>query len=178
MDLFRPKQKWQSTPEYATSSDFCQNFIYDLTPLYLLAFLLTGTHEEAERCFIDTVGDAIGANCVFKGRERSWTRRCLVMNAIHRVFDAPANGETGSDFWYDTNRSLGGCSALDAVTRLVPPLPRFVFVMSVLEKYSDHECSLLLGRTRRDVSEARVYASRQLSGFNVAFAKHPAPDAA
>jgi hypothetical protein len=175
---FRPKQKWQSTPEYATSSDFCQNFIHDLTPLYLLAFLLTGNHEEAEQCFAATIGDAIVAKFVFKGQECSWTRRCLIMNAIHQVFDAPANGQAGSGFWCDTNSRSEGCPALDALTRLVPPLPRFVFVMSVLERYSDHECSVLLGRTRRDVSEARIYASRQLSGFSPAFAKGPTPSAA
>ena len=32
---------------------------------------------------------------------------------------------------------------------------RFVFVMSVLERYSEHDCALLLGCTRRQVNEAR-----------------------
>jgi hypothetical protein len=175
---FRSKQNEQSPPEYATYSDFCHTLMNDLTPLYLLAFLLTGNHEEAEQCFVATVGDATGANCVFKGCERYWTRRCLIMNAIHQVFDAQASGGARSDSWCDTNSKSRGCSALDTLARLVPPLQRFVFVMSVLEQYSDHECSVLLGRTRRDVSEARVYASRQLSGFGHAFAKGPKPNAA
>jgi hypothetical protein len=178
MYKFRFKENGQSMPEYATYSDFCENFRDDLTPLYLLAFLLTGTHKESEECFVATVGDVIGAKGVFKGWERSWTRRCLIVNAIHQVFGAPANGGAGSDFWCDTSSRSGGCSALDALTRLVPPLQRFVFVMSVLEQYSDHECSVLLGRTRRDVSEARIHAWRQLSGFGPAFAKGPTPNAA
>jgi len=39
---------------------------------------------------------------------------------------------------------------------------RFVFVMSVLEGYSDHECAILLGAARREVIEARARALKQL----------------
>lgn len=35
---------------------------------------------------------------------------------------------------------------------------RFVFVMSVLEKYSDQDCSVLLGRSRHEIGEARMRA--------------------
>jgi len=42
------------------------------------------------------------------------------------------------------------------------PLPRFVFVMSVLENYSARECSLLLGCTMETVTEARNSALKQL----------------
>jgi len=48
------------------------------------------------------------------------------------------------------------------------PLKRFVFIMSVLEKYSDQECSLLLGCFRRDVINARIAAIRDLASFAVA----------
>jgi DNA-directed RNA polymerase specialized sigma24 family protein len=44
----------------------------------------------------------------------------------------------------------------------LPSLERFVFVMSVLERYCDQECSLLLGRTRGDVAAARTRALEQL----------------
>jgi hypothetical protein len=42
------------------------------------------------------------------------------------------------------------------------PLERFVFVMSVLERYSEHDCSILLGCSRRDVAAARDRALQQL----------------
>ena len=42
------------------------------------------------------------------------------------------------------------------------PFERFVFVMSVLEGYSDQGCSVLLGCTPRDVVAARVRAFQQL----------------
>ena len=42
------------------------------------------------------------------------------------------------------------------------PFERFVYVMAVLERYSELDCSLLLGCARRDVSAARVRALRQI----------------
>jgi DNA-directed RNA polymerase specialized sigma24 family protein len=48
-----------------------------------------------------------------------------------------------------------------AVARL-EPFERFVYVMTVLERYSDHECSILLGCARRDVLAARTRALQQL----------------
>jgi hypothetical protein len=40
---------------------------------------------------------------------------------------------------------------------------RFVFVMSVLEKYPDHNCSILLGCARQDIAEARIRALLHLA---------------
>jgi hypothetical protein len=42
------------------------------------------------------------------------------------------------------------------------PFERFVYVMSVLERYSDLDCSVLLGCARRDVIAARMSALQQL----------------
>ena len=42
------------------------------------------------------------------------------------------------------------------------PFDRFVYVMSVLERYSDQDCSVLLGYPRRDVVEARIRALQQV----------------
>jgi len=42
------------------------------------------------------------------------------------------------------------------------PLERFVFVMSVLERYSDHDCSILLSCPRRDIATARALAMQEL----------------
>jgi hypothetical protein len=40
---------------------------------------------------------------------------------------------------------------------------RFVFVLSVLERYSDQDCSLLLGCSRQDVREARIGALQHVA---------------
>ena len=42
------------------------------------------------------------------------------------------------------------------------PLERFVFVMLVLERYSEHDCSILLGCSRRDVATALAGALQHL----------------
>src|SRR5439155_20497922 len=44
----------------------------------------------------------------------------------------------------------------------IRPFERFVFVMSVLEQYSVHECAVLLGASRRNIITARICALQQL----------------
>jgi hypothetical protein len=53
---------------------------------------------------------------------------------------------------------------------------RFVFVMSILEKYSAQECSLLLGCSRRDVIDARTVAIRHLASLVIAEETQPDRD--
>ena len=43
------------------------------------------------------------------------------------------------------------------------PFIRFVFVMSVLERYADRECALLLDCSSADVVAARIRAFHQIS---------------
>ena len=43
------------------------------------------------------------------------------------------------------------------------PFERFVFVMSVLERYSDKECALLLGCLALDVRQARANGLEKLA---------------
>ena len=169
MHSSRPKHQSQAQ-QYATCFDLCKNYIDDLQPLYLLAFLLTGNHTEAEQCFVATIDDAVTATGVFKGWEHTWNKRCLIVNAIRRVFREPVanGGKRDAASGVDADSGLG---AFRSVARLGPPLLRFVFVISVLEGYSDHECALLLGRSQRDIREARILALWQLSDVSVAFPK-------
>ena len=50
------------------------------------------------------------------------------------------------------------------------PFERFVYVMTVLERYSDQDCSLLLDCARRDVVAARTRAFEQIGST---MASHP-----
>lgn len=164
MQGFRSKQTSLAQPGYATHSDLCKHFAEDLQALYVLAFLLTGNHAEAESCFVTTLDDALRADSVFKGWERSWIKRCLIINAIRRVFSAPtASGDRKRDVSSVVDIESGGHRA-NAVANLAPPLQRLVFVISILEGYSEHECALLLGLAPRDVRDARTHALLQLSG--------------
>jgi hypothetical protein len=42
------------------------------------------------------------------------------------------------------------------------PFERFVYVMSVLERFSNLDCSVLLGCARREVIAARIRALQQI----------------
>lgn len=64
------------------------------------------------------------------------------------------------------NPGLGRTQDTDyAIARILrlEHFERFVFVMSVLEKYSDQDCSVLLGCSRQDVGETRMQALLHLA---------------
>jgi DNA-directed RNA polymerase specialized sigma24 family protein len=158
---------------YATGADFCRIFEQDVTRLYLLSLLLTGEHAMAEQCFVRGLDDSGKGNPVFKEWARSWTRRTIVQNAIHMVRPRPTDSTTSSS---TSDHSAGHAGTEVAeIARIVglPAFERFALVMSVLERYSDQECSLLLDCTRSDVMAARTRALQQI-GRSAALYRKPA----
>jgi hypothetical protein len=149
--------------DYATRADFCQAFVDDANRLFLLAFLLTTNHVDAERCFVLTVYHTFNPNSVFKGWVTSWIRRTLITCAIAIVFGAFERDKRKPDRWCVGQNEIS--SAMDAITRLAD-LDRFVFVMSILEHYSVHECSLLLSCAAGTVVESRKRALQDLPALN------------
>jgi DNA-directed RNA polymerase specialized sigma24 family protein len=150
--------------DYAQRADFSEIFENDMKRLYLLAFLLTADHEQAEHCFASTVEEAFKEPAVLKEWARSWVNRTLLEKAIAIVSPLSIQPSEKRD-----SRSVGrvethGQDKLDAVARLAP-LERFVFVMSVLERNSDRDCALLLGCNLTRVSQARRRALRRLADF-------------
>ena len=155
------------TSGYAQHSDFCAVFEKGIKPLYLLAFLMTANHKDAEQCFVSTVEEAFKEQAVFKGWERSWVKRRLIKNAIQIA--SPASARSAKrDSWEPHQREAHRYDAIDAVTKLVP-LERFVLVMSILERYSAWDCSLLLGCSIKNVAVARMRALRRLPERNAIF---------
>ncbi len=84
------------------------------------------------------------------------------MNA-NRII-APSRNETRTAAENDdlTEPTLEAANTAAAITRL-RPFERFVYVMSVLEKYSDCECSILLDCTVEEVVRARTRARLDLA---------------
>jgi DNA-directed RNA polymerase specialized sigma24 family protein len=150
--------------EYAKQDDFCDVFERDTKPLYLLAFLLTTNNKVAERCFALTVEEAFEEQAVFKEWARSWVKRRLIENAIE-IVSAPLarNGQT-RDLWNAGHSETQRECEIDIVTKL-SPFERFVFVMSILERYSNRDCALLLGCSIDKVIHARMGALRRLAHF-------------
>jgi hypothetical protein len=145
-----------AVPAYAIAGDFCRIFSKDMNQLYLLSLLLTGEREKAEQCFVSGLEDCAGESRVFKEWARSWARRVIVRNAIRMM--QPTQDRAAQ---FVATQASGLDSPMDAVLRL-KKFDRFVFVMSVLERYSDQDCKILLGCSRQDVVRAR---GRVLAGF-------------
>ena len=143
---------------HAVWGDFCNAFVKDTKPLYLLAFLLTANHQDAEQCFATALEAATEAT-VFRDWVRPWIRRTLIKAAIHRVLRRPGDNAQARDCWWDSD---AGTSLLNAVARL-GSLERLVFVMAVLEGYSIKECSLLLDCSEQATVTARLQALKDLS---------------
>ncbi len=149
-----------SPTPYANSGDFCRIFYEETDELYQLSFLLTGDHEKAEQCFVSGLENSVKGNRVFKEWARSWARRAIIQCAVRVINPRPM--EEGSP---SNSNSSGNTRALQeeiAAVLELRPFERFVYVMSVLERYSDQDCSVLLGYGRRDVVAARIRALRQI----------------
>src|SRR6266849_8174294 len=150
---------------YATCSDFCEVFRRNTTQLYLLAFLLTANHQEAQECFVGAMAKAFAERNVFKGWEESWSKRCLIEHAIGAIILQPGRRETRRDVWFQDEGEIRFRTLSDRVTQL-KSTERFVFVTTVLEEYSAKETALLLDRTPESVYNLRIEALQRLAELN------------
>jgi hypothetical protein len=152
---------------YASHEDFRAIFNEDLKELYQLSFQLTRDPEKAERCLVVGLEDCVRGNRVFREWARSWAKRVIVQNAIREMKPRPIqpNSRLSGAMFSDEDqhaRGLGGHFEINAVLQLAD-FDRFVFVMSVLERYSEHDCALLLGCSARDIREGRTRALKELA---------------
>jgi hypothetical protein len=160
-----PEAKQITRPmPYASHDDFRRVFDEDMNSLYLLSYLLTADHEKAEQCFVSGLEDAVGGNSVFKEWARSWARRVIIVNAVRVVNPRPTE-----NFKRSSSATLSGNGKTPTVEQVeiaaalaLDPFERFVYVMTVLERYSDQDCSLLLSCARRDVVAARARAFERI----------------
>jgi len=150
---------------YATSDDFRKLFTEDMDALHLLAYLLTGNHEKAEQSFVTGLEDCVDNNFVFKEWARSWAQRTIVQSAIRMMAPRPTHAPRARGFadrYAKLQSTLGKHPAIATVLAL-GDFERFVFVLSVLERYSDQDCSILLSCSREDVRVARILAVQRIS---------------
>jgi hypothetical protein len=157
------KQIARSMP-YASSDDFRRVFEEDMDSLYVLSFLLTADREKAEQCFVSGLEDAVDGNPVFKEWARSWARRAIILNAVRAINPRPMQeNDRSSSGPVSGNGKTPPVEQVEIIAVLaLEPFERFVYVMTVLERYSDLDCSLLLGCARRDVVAARTRAFEQI----------------
>jgi DNA-directed RNA polymerase specialized sigma24 family protein len=161
-----PETKHISSPmPYASRGDFHRIFKEEKDPLYRLSFLLTADPEKAHQCLVSGLEDSVKGNPVFKEWARSWARRAIIQNTVRTINPRPVEGSAhSSPVSVNSNgKTLPAERQVEiaAVLRL-EPFERFVYVMTVLERYSDQDCSLLLGCARRDVLAAHSRALEQI----------------
>jgi DNA-directed RNA polymerase specialized sigma24 family protein len=152
---------------YASHEDFHTIFNEDLKELYQLSFLLTSDPAKAERCLVSGLEDCVSGNRIFREWARSWAKRTIVQNAIRELNPRPSQFNSLLSRATFSNMDQRSRSPLvhfeiDAVLRLAD-FDRFVFVMSVMEHYSEHDCALLLGCSAGDIREGRTRALRVLA---------------
>jgi DNA-directed RNA polymerase specialized sigma24 family protein len=157
----RTKEDRSKKTDYAMPADFCRMFADDVDHLYTLAWLLTADRHKAEQCLVAGLEDCLHANAVFREWAHSWAKRMVVKNAIRMTFPSTSRNETKTAAGIPEPDTLA-----DAITSL-KPFDRFVYVLSVLEKYSARECSMLLDCTVEKVTAARTQALQVLAGVGI-----------
>ncbi len=171
------KHIMRPTP-YASSDDFRRVFDQDMNSLYLLLFLLTADRDKAEQCFGAGLEDAVeGSNPVFKEWARSWARRVIIINAVRVINPRPMEENGGaSSAPVSSNGKTPPVEHVEiAAVLALEPFERFVYAMTVLERYSDQDCSLLLRCARRDVVAARTRAFEQIGSAMASHSKQLPP---
>jgi len=157
-----PEEKRFTGPtSYASNGDFCRIFHEETDSLYQLSFLLTADRDKAQQCFVSGLEDSLKGSRVFKEWAHSWARRAIIQNAV-RVINPRPMGENIPSSFNSSGKPLVAEPAEIAAILELAPFERFVYVMSVLEHYSDQDCSVLLGCSRRDVNAARILAFEQI----------------
>ena len=170
------KYKNARSNEYATSSDFCHIYVEQMNSLYLLSLLLTADPQKAEKCFLSGFDESTSNNYVFKEKAHLWARRSIIGSAIRLLCPQPNNENESNEARPSpligkvpgkVPAELQGYPSFAHIVGL-NAFERFIFIMSILEKYSDQECSLLLGCFRREVINARTAAIGLLASFVIA----------
>jgi len=158
--------------DYASLEDFRKIFMEEMDDLYLLALLLTSDEAQAEQSFVAGLEDSINSNKVFRDWAHSWAKGTIIKNAIATVRPHP-NGAARTKKEFPTSTDM---YAEIVCVLALRDFERFAFVLSVLERYSEMKCSLLLDCSLVDVHDARIRAVQQVAaGRTSLLAAHGAP---
>lgn len=125
-----------------------------------LSFLLTGDQKKAEKCFVSGIDDCVNESRVFREWARFWAKRTIIQNAIRELRPRPSQSSSSPSASVPShNQSNVSAEHFEAEAVLkLGDFERFVFIISVLEHYSQHDCALLLGCSISDIRQARVRA--------------------
>jgi len=158
--------------EYVNKEEFVGVFESEQVGLQRLALLLTASSDTATRCLSLALQQCLATSFVFRGWALSWMRRVVIRNAISLVMGSgqplfvKANGDVEKALTtYPEGELLVFVANVQRILGF-SQFDRFVFVICVLERYSVHDCAVLLGRSLRDINNALQRTSRQLEDLD------------
>src|ERR1700691_3161453 len=154
---------------YASSSDFHRIFYEENDSLHRLSFLLTADREKAEQCFVPGLQESVNGSPVFKEWAHAWARRTVIQNAVRVINPRPVKEHAPSSSDGGGGTTLAVEQVETAAVLQLEPFERFVYVISVLERCSDLDCSVLLGCPGQDViaANSRIRANRKATDFRL-----------
>lgn len=165
--LFWHRSDQNKKSDDAFNEEVQKLFREDAKSLYLLAFLLMANQRMAERCFVASLDDCLNGTPVSEEWARSWVRRMIVRNAVRMIAPhsslvtrasgtLPSAAPVGLPIMPLEFAPLGDIVALE-------DFERFVYVLSVLERYPEQECASLLDASRQEVQNARARALKRIA---------------
>ncbi|MGC1452389.1 MAG: hypothetical protein WA830_20350, partial [Candidatus Sulfotelmatobacter sp.] len=168
MTFFRRKRVANSgANKYAGVEDFRRVFSDDRDALHRLALLLTGDKEKAEQCFVAGLEDSVNTNGVFKEWARTWAKRVIIQNAISLLKPGPGQHAASSPENVTQNDvrllSIPDRDVAISSVLALEDFERFVFAITALEGYSEHQCASLLNSSVQDVRNARIRATEHIA---------------
>jgi hypothetical protein len=162
--MFRTKRTNCERPtRYATAASFIEIFNEEMHSLLLLSILLTADPEKGEQCFVGALEECLHGMDVFMEWARLWARRAIVKRAIKLVKPAPEQARRQSSTTFQCHLTSVDANFIGAIFKL-GAFERFVFIVSLLERQFDENCSALLSCRRHDIQLARVQALKSLPG--------------
>ena len=147
---------------YTSAADFCQLFEREMNRLYLLALMLTGDEAAAVECFARSLETCSISGGISPEWAPRWATHNIIKNAIEFVQPARDNGRRSKEV---TGVAASRQATLAEVLASAAPMDRFVYVMSVLERYSDRECASYLGCSVAEIAPARERGMQVVATF-------------
>jgi len=165
------RKKRSARGEYAGKEEFVNVFERERAGLQRLAILLTANSDAVKHCLIRAFRECISSSSVSRQWALSWTRRVVIRNAISLVISRGSESSlsTSDDkdegfIAFSPDDSSGALAGSESILDL-PEFDRLVFVICDLEHYSMYDCALLLGRSVRDIVEARQRVDKQVGNI-------------
>jgi len=147
-------------PELLTAADSAELSLDELTRLYLLSFLLVADKASAESCFSDAMEDYLAssdASVAFWARAEG--RVAVIRHAVQMVRPIPKLCFSWSGAGNPRPVISPEHQPFAEITSL-SVFERFVYVLCILEGYSDDDCAALLNCDPTGITACRDFVNR------------------